>query len=68
MPKLDIKNPKRCPFRKSVIKRWDLVGPNYEPLIVEEIEQFEICMREECMFYRYYKTSDEDECILRKGI
>lgn len=64
MPKLNIENPRFCPFRKSVTKMYDLVGPEYEPTITSEIEQFEICIGESCMLYKYDGLFDTEECLL----
>jgi hypothetical protein len=64
MPKLNIENPRQCPFSKSTQTKYDLVGPNYTPVPAITMETFNICIGEDCMLYHYDPLSDTEVCTL----
>lgn len=64
MGKLNLENPRQCPFSKHKEITYDLIGPNYVPVPVVEHETFNICIGEDCMFYHYDLISDTELCML----
>lgn len=64
MGKLNLENPRQCPFSKDKEITYDLIGPDHVPVPVIEHETFNLCIGEECMFYHYDPISDTELCML----
>lgn len=62
MGKLNIENPRQCPFSKHKEITYDEIGPDFVPVV--EHETFNICIGEDCMVYHYDSVSDTELCLL----
>lgn len=64
MPKLNIEEPRQCPFSKNTQTKYDLVGPDYTPVPAITTETFNICIGEDCMLYHYDPKFNIEVCML----
>lgn len=62
--KIDLRQAHLCPFKKYTVRTYDTYGPNYTPVVIEEHEEFTICIGDDCMLYKYDALHDTEECLM----